>query len=299
MTWDIEGRTALITGGNSGIGLATAIALVQRGATVVITARDLHRGRVAASRIKAETGTSAIPMVLDLASLDSVRLFTDALTDRLGRIDLLVNNAGCYVTPRRETVDGFEWTMAVNHLGPFLVTCRLARDPSTRPDRIVNVASDVHRSARRDVGFHNLEPTGRYRGTEAYARSKLANIIFTRELARRLVSTSVAFSVHPGLVATRITQDGDSRVGALIWKLASSRMKTPAQGAATVVYAATASGIETHTGAYFADGGLAQPGGPALDSDAAARLWTQSVIATGCDIDHGRKPVGGGTVTHR
>jgi len=287
VTWDIEGRTAVITGGNSGIGLATATALAQRGAAVVITARDLSRGRAAASKIKADTGVSAIPMVLDLASLASVRSFTDALTARLGRIDVLVNNAGCYVTPRRETVDGFEWTMGVNHLGPFLLTCRLARDPATRPDRIVNVASDVHRSARRDLGFTSLEPQGRYRGTEAYARSKLANIIFTRELARRLNGAgTVAFSVHPGLVATRIAQDGDSRAGSVIWKTLAPRMKTPEQGATTVVYAATAANIERHSGAYFADGQPADPDRTALDAAVATRLWNSSVAATGCTIDH-------------
>lgn len=283
MTWDIKGRITVITGGNSGIGLATATALAQRGAVVVITARDLSRGRAAASRIKADTGVSAIPMVLDLAALDSVRSFTDTLTARMGRVDVLVNNAGCYVTPRRETIDGFEWTMGVNHLGPFLLTCRLARDRATRPDRIVNVASDMHRSARRDLRFARLEPRGRYRGTEAYARSKLANVMFTKELARRLDGTgAVAFSVHPGLVATRIAQDGDSRVGSLIWKAAASRMKTPEQGAVTVVHAATAAGIEPHTGAYLADGRLAEPDRAALDIAAAARLWSWSAAATGC-----------------
>ena len=251
----------MITGGNSGIGLATATALAQQGAAVVITARDLHRGREAASRIKADTGVPALPMVLDLASLDSVRSFTDALTARVGRVDVLVNNAGCYVTPRRETADGFEWTMGVNHLGPFLLTCRLVRDPATRPDRIINVASDMHRSARRDPGFTELEPRGRYRGT-------------------------VVFSVHPGLVATRIAQDGDSRIGSVIWKAAASRMKTPELGAATVVYAAATPDIEHHTGAYLADEQLAEPASAALDIIAAARLWNRSVAATGCDADH-------------
>ena len=286
MTWDIEGRTAVITGGNSGIGLATATALARQGAAVVITARDLHRGREAASRIKADTGVSALPMVLDLACLDSVRSFTDALTARVGRVDVLVNNAGCYVTPRRETVDGFEWTMGVNHLGPFLLTCRLARNPATRPDRIINVASDMHRSARRDLGFTDLEPRGRYRGTEAYARSKLANILFAGELARRLDGTgTVVFSVHPGLVATRIAQDGDSRIGSVIWKATASRMKTPEQGAATVVYAAVAPHIGHHTGAYLADKQPTEPDGAALDITAAARLWNRSMAATGCDIE--------------
>jgi NAD(P)-dependent dehydrogenase (short-subunit alcohol dehydrogenase family) len=287
VTWDIEGRIAVITGGNSGIGLATATALAQRGAAVVITARDLNRGRAAASRVKADTGVSAIPMVLDLAALDSVRSFADTLTARHGKVDVLVNNAGCYVTPRRETVDGFEWTMGVNHLGPFLLTCRLARDTATRPARIINVASDMHRSARRDVRFTSLEAPGRYRGTEAYARSKLANILFTKELARRLDGTgTVAFSVHPGTVATRIAQDGDSRVGSVIWKAAASWMKTPEQGAATVVYAATAAGIGDHTGAYLADGQLSEPDRAALDMTASARLWNWSARATGCNIDH-------------
>jgi NAD(P)-dependent dehydrogenase (short-subunit alcohol dehydrogenase family) len=286
VTWSIEGRIAVITGGNSGIGLATATALAQQGAAVVITARDRHRGRVAASRIKADTGVSALPMVLDLASLDSVRTFTDSLTAHLGRVDVLVNNAGCYVTPRRETVDGFEWTMGVNHLGPFLLTCRLARDPATRPDRIINVASDMHRSARRDLGFTRLEPNGRYRGTEAYARSKLANILFAGELARRLEGTgTVVFSVHPGLVASRMAQDGDSRIGSMIWKATASRMKTPEQGAATVVYAVANSEIERHNGAYLSDERVAKPDSTALDALSAARLWNQSVTATGCDID--------------
>lgn len=283
MTWTIGGRTALITGANSGIGLATATELARRGANVIITSRDTTRGRSAAEAIEAETGRAVAPMVLDLASLAAVRAFTDDLTARVGRVDLLVNNAGCYVTPRRETVDGFEWTMAVNHLGPFLLTCRLVADPSTRPERIVNVASDMHRSARRDITFTSLEPHGRYTGTGAYARSKLANILFTREFATRFSDTgTVAFSIHPGNVATRIAQDGDSRLAALIWKAGSSRMRTPAEGAATVVYTATAPDIEEHSGGYFADEQLTVPSDAACDDDAAARLWAASAEATGC-----------------
>jgi len=287
VTWSIEGRTALITGANSGVGLATATELARREADVVITARDTTRGRSAADAIEAETGRTVTPMVLDLASLAAVRAFTDDLTARVGRVDLLVNNAGCYVTPRRETVDGFEWTMAVNHLGPFLLTCRLMANPATRPKRIVNVASDMHRSARRDLAFMSLEPEGHYWGTRAYARSKLANILFTREFAKRFRdSGSVAYSVHPGNVATRITQDGDSRLAALIWKAGSSRMRTPEQGSATVVYAATAPDITEHSGGYFADEQLAFPSDAARDDDAAARLWAVSADATGCNLTH-------------
>ncbi len=289
MTWNIEGRTAVITGGNSGIGFAAASELARRGANVVITAREPDRGRAAAEAIKTETGRGVTTMVLDLASLASVRSFTDDLTSRFGRADLLINNAGCYVTPRRETADGIEWTMAVNHLGPFLLTCRLAAHAATRPERIVNVSSEMHRSARRDLTFTVLEPPGRYWGTEAYARSKLANILFTRELANRLSDTgTVAFSVHPGNVATRIAQDGDSRLAGFIWKAARSRMRTPAEGAATVVYAAASPNIGQHSGGYFSDEQLATPNEAARNDAAAARLWAASAAVTGCDLDRHR-----------
>lgn len=279
----------VITGGNSGIGRATATALARMGADVVITARTEDRGRIATDLIENETGRTVAPMVLDLASLASVRSFAGEFRERFGRADVLVNNAGCYVTPRRVTVDGFEWTMGVNHLGPFLLTCLLAASPGTRPKRIVNVASDMYRSAKWDLDFHDLEAPGRYRGTEAYARSKLANIIFTRELARRLDGTgSVAFSVHPGMVATRIAQDGDSRVGAIIWKVMASRMRTPEQGAATVVYAATAPGIEGQSGGYFSDDAAVEPTRTARNDDAARRLWDASAAAVGCDMAHAR-----------
>jgi NAD(P)-dependent dehydrogenase (short-subunit alcohol dehydrogenase family) len=284
VTWDVDGRTALITGGNSGIGFAAAAELARRGANVVLTSRDPIQGRSAADAIEADTGRPVTPMVLDLASFATVRSFAEGLAARVGRVDLLVNNAGCYVTPRRETVDGFEWTMAVNHLGPFLLTCLLAGDPATRPERIVNVASDMHRSARRDLAFTSLEPAGRYWGTGAYARSKLANVLFTRELAKRFSDCgTTALSVHPGNVATRITQDGDSRLAAFVWRAAASRMRTPAEGAATVVYAATEPSVAAHSGGYLADERLTTPSDAALMDGAAVRLWEMSAAATGCD----------------
>ena len=279
----------VITGGNSGIGFATATALARLRADVVITARTQDRGRAAADLIEIATGRAVTPMVLDLASFASVRSFTVEVASEIGRVDALINNAGCYVTPRRTTEDGLEWTMAVNHLGPFLLTCLLAADPGNRPKRIVNVASDMHRSAKRDLGFEHLEAPGRYRGTEAYARSKLANILFARELARRLDGTgSVAFSVHPGVVASRIAQDGDSRLGSIIWKAMARSMLTPEQGAATIVHAATATGIEDESGGYFAYEVPAEPHRAACNDTAANRLWAVSAALVGCDLDCAR-----------
>ena len=283
MTWNIENRTVVVTGGNSGIGFATANELARRGANVVLTARTPERGSAAADRIKAETGKTVSPMVLELASFDSIRSFAGDLASTYGSVDVLVNNAGGYVSPRRVTADGYEWTIGVNHLGPFLLTCLLASDPATLPSRIVNVASEMHRSAKHDLGFSELEPTGRYRGTEAYARSKLANILFTRELARRLEGTgSATFALHPGVVATRIAQDGDSRLASVLWRAGSRWMRTPEEGAATSIHLVTEPDIESLSGGYFSDERLIEPNEAALDDDTAARLWDESVAATEC-----------------
>ncbi|MEA2024726.1 MAG: SDR family oxidoreductase [Actinomycetota bacterium] len=286
MTWNIEDRTVVITGGNSGIGFATATELTRRGADVIVTARDPNKGRAAADRINAHTGKTVTPMVLDLASFASIRSFADELTATRGRADVLVNNAGAFVGSRRVTPDGYEWTMGVNHLGPFLLTCLLISDPATLPDRIVNVASEMHRSAKHDLEFNELEPGGRYGGSEAYARSKLANILFTRELARRLEGKDcTTFSLHPGVVATRIAQDGDSRLVSLLWKTGSRWMRTPEEGAATSVYLATEPAIEPHTGGYFSDERLIEPNAAALHDGTAVRLWDASAAATGCHTE--------------
>ncbi len=283
MKWSIENRTVVVTGGNSGIGLATATELARRGGDVVLTARDPIQGRAAADLIKAETGRVATPMVLDLSSFASIYSFVDELAGKRGRVGVLVNNAGVYVSSRRLTADGHEWTMGVNHLGPFLLTCLLVADPTTRPYRIINVASEMHRNTKHDPQFNNLESGGRYRGTKAYARSKLANVLFTRELAQRLDGTgSTTFALHPGVVSTRIAQDGDSKLVSVLWKSGSRWMRTPEEGAATSIYLATEPGIEHHSGGYFSDERPIEPSVAGRDPDAAARLWERSAVETGC-----------------
>jgi len=283
VTWSIKDRTVVITGGNSGIGFATAQELARRGADVILTVRDPALGQAAAEHIRATTGRTVVPMTLDLASFASIRSFADQLAADRGRADVVINNAGVYMGSRRTTENGYEWTMGVNHLGPFLLTCLLASSDGQRPSRIISVASAMHANAKRDPGFQSLEMPGRYRGTEAYARSKLANVLFIREIARRLDgSGSVAFAVHPGVVATRIAQDGDSRLGAMAWRLGSRWMKRPDEGAATSVFLASEPDIDSLTGGYFADRRPQEPAAIGRNDGAAKRLWDESVTATAC-----------------
>jgi NAD(P)-dependent dehydrogenase (short-subunit alcohol dehydrogenase family) len=279
MSWNVDGKRVLITGGNSGIGQATATELARRGARVTITARDETRGRQAVSEIEASAGAEVELGMLDLSSLDSVRRFAGWFTERHDRLDVLINNAGVMTGRRRETPDGFEWTFGVNHLGPFLLTNLLTELLVTHaPSRIINVSSDAHRSAAGGLDFHDLQLTGRYSPMRAYASSKLANILFAVELDRRLAGLGVtARALHPGVVGTSFGQDTESaaymRYG---MRLVKRFFKTPAEGAATSVFLATADDAAVTGSIYWSDQAPAQPIPAALDSGAAARLWQES-----------------------
>ena len=187
MTWNITGKHVLITGGTSGIGRATAARLASRGANVTITSRSLTTARTVADELTAAAGTAVEPAALDLSSLDSVRTFAQSYRDRHQRLDILINNAGTMAGKRRTTPDGLEWTLAVNHLGPFLLTDLLTPLllASTR-SRVITVSSETHRSAKRGLDFDDLQMTTGYSPSKAYAASKLANILFTIELDNRL-----------------------------------------------------------------------------------------------------------------
>jgi NAD(P)-dependent dehydrogenase (short-subunit alcohol dehydrogenase family) len=232
------------------------------------------------AEIRRSTGSDDVELVVfDLADLDSVRRGAADLLDRCDRIDVLVNNAGLVLSERTETKDGYEATFAINHLGPFLLTTLLLdRITASAPARIVNVASTAHRSARRGLDFDDLQSTKHYAGMQAYGKSKLANILFTTELARRLAGTGVTVNaVHPGTVATGFARDGDAN-GVLAFgiKLIKPFVLTPEKGARTSVYVASSPEVGDVTGGYFVKCRQAKPSAAALDEAAAGRLWEVS-----------------------
>jgi NAD(P)-dependent dehydrogenase (short-subunit alcohol dehydrogenase family) len=280
MSGSMDGKVVLVTGGNTGIGKETAAALAGMGATVAFTSRDASKGAATASELSQRTGAEVVCLALDLASFASIRRFASDFLARYDRLDVLVNNAGLINGRRTETEDGFETTFGVNHLGHFLLTqLLLDRIKSSAPARIVNVSSDAHRSVRQGLDFDDLQATRGYSFMRAYGGSKLANIYFTRELARRLDGAGVtANAVHPGGVATGFGMDGDlpGLLGFGYSFFVRPFLRTPAKGAETSVYLASSPDVAGVTGKYFADCRESQPIPVALDDDAARRLWQVS-----------------------
>jgi NAD(P)-dependent dehydrogenase (short-subunit alcohol dehydrogenase family) len=277
---DMTGRTVIVTGGNSGIGTETALALARAGARTVITARHRGRGETAVADIKARSGSDRVEMaVFDLGDLASVRKGAAELLDRFDRIDVLVNNAGIILSDRRVTVDGLEATLAVNHLGPFLLTQILLDRLTASPGgRIVNVASTAHNAARRGIPFDDLQSEGDYRPMRVYGMTKLANIYFTTELARRTAGSGVTTNcLHPGTVGTGYGGDGDtSGILAFGLKVAKPFMLSPEKGARTSVYLASSPEVAEVSGKYFIKAKQRQPSRVARDEEAARRLWDVS-----------------------
>ena len=275
-----HGRTVVVTGANSGVGRAPPVALARARAVTVITARHEERGRQALAEIRRESGSEQVDLVLfDLGDLSSVRRGAEEILDRCPRIDVLVNNAGLVQSERTETVDGFETTFAINHLGPFLLTQLLTdRLVGSAPARVVNVASTAHQAARRGLDFDNLQSTRHYRGMQAYSRSKLANILFTTELARRLAGRQVtANCLHPGTVASGFARDDDAK-GFLAFgiKVVKPFILTPKQGARTSVYLASSPEVAEVTGQYVVRCRARVPSPAAQDPAAATLLWSLS-----------------------
>lgn len=288
MASNMQGKTVLITGGNTGIGKQTAIALARMGAQVTITSRNPDKGQAAVTDIRRESGSQAVEcMRLDLASLASIRSFAAEFLATHPRLDVLVNNAGLTLGERSETMDGFETTFGVNHLGTFALTgLLLDRLKQSAPARIVVLSSDAHKGALRGLDFDDLHARRKYSGMGAYCRSKLANLLFTLELAERLQGTGVTVNaVHPGVVATEFAGGDDVKgLFARLVKLSHVFSLTPEQGARTSVHVASAPEVEGVTGKYFVRSKQARPTRNALDKQAALRLWEVSEQLTGVRV---------------
>jgi retinol dehydrogenase 14 len=251
----MQGKVAVITGSNVGIGRETALGVALLGARTVLACRNTEKAQAAADETKALTGNDDVAVVkLDLSDLASVADAANEILTRWDRLDVLVNNAGGIWTERKVTAQGYEQTFGVNHLGPFYLTGLLLRRlTASAPARIVNVASFGHHMARRGMRFEDLQSEHRYSGMDAYSRSKLANVLFTRELARCLAGTGVTANVvHPGPVRSGFGMDGDmTGLAGLGNRLIRPFEISAAAGARTSVYLASAEEVSGQTGQYW------------------------------------------------
>lgn len=282
MSGHLNGKTALVTGATSGIGFYTALGLARDGADVVLGARNEARGRKAVEAIRNINGSSKVDyLVADLSSTAGVRKFAQATLDRNSRLDILVNNVGGFFLTRQVNDQGYEMTFALNHLSYFLLT-DLLKDLliQSAPARIVNVSSVAHRNSR--INFDDPQMTHRYWGITAYGQSKLANVLFTYELAHRLLDTGVtANALHPGLVRTGL---GTKHIYRLlipfIW-LGLRMAISPEDGAKTSLLLASSPELEGVTGKYYSSEKEVRTSRGSYDKSAAERLWDLSEELTG------------------
>lgn len=273
----MTGKTVLVTGGTGGIGRATAEALVGLGARVGIVGRDRVRAWAVAQQISAGSpGRRVDALTADLSSQGEVRRLASEVLDLYPRLDVLVNNVGGFWASRHLTVDGIERTFAVNHLAPFLLTnLLLERLVQSAPARVVTVSSGAQAMGR--IEFDDLQGERTYSGQRAYNQSKLANVMFTYELARRLEGTGVTANVlHPGVVRTAFGAEDPSPFWRFWTPVVRPFMKTPESGAATSVYLSSSAEVEGISGAYFANGRQRRSSASSYDTAAAARLWQVS-----------------------
>lgn len=273
----MKGKIVLVTGANSGMGLATTVELARKGAKVIMVCRNRQRGEEALAAAKQKSHSEDIELMLcDLASLESIRSFAEEFTQKYPILDILINNAGVVTIKRQLTKDGFEMDLGVNHLGHYLLT-NLLLEPlkAAEQGRIVVVASGAYKIG----ALHYEDPTlaRRFNPAKAYARSKLANILFTRELALRLHGTKVTVNcVHPGAVGTNIGVNRETGFGKSILKLLSYFFLTPEQGADTAIYLATAPELREVTGQYYYRRKIKQLSPRAQNRQEAERLWLWS-----------------------
>ncbi len=273
----MQGKVCLITGGTNGIGKSAALALARLGATVVIVGRSAHKTSQVAEEIRQATGSPNVDSLLaDLSSQQDVRRLASAFQAKYARLHVLLNNAGGTFLTRQLSVDGIEMTFALNHLAYFLLTNLLLDTlKACAPARVINVASDAHATGK--IEFDNLQGERSYTGLGPYGNSKLANILFTTELARRLEGTGVtANALHPGLTATGFGQNNPGLLMTIMGAVIPLIARSPEKGAQTSVYLASAPEAQGITGKYFVDSKVKQASPQAADRAAARKLWEVS-----------------------
>ncbi|OHB70083.1 MAG: short-chain dehydrogenase [Planctomycetes bacterium RBG_16_41_13] len=284
----MAGKICLVTGATSGIGAATAIGLAQRGATVIVVGRNPQKGAYMVNKIKSKTGNSLVKFMLaDLSSQKEIHRLAEEFKNNYQRLDVLVNNAGAKFICRQEAVDGYEMTFALNHLAYFLLT-NLMIEPlrASGTSRIINISSSAHAGCSM-IKFDDVQFKKEYMGKQAYAHSKLANVLFTYELARRLKGTVVTVNaVHPGGVITKFCKNN----GWISWAkhvtahLLARNLIGPIEGAKTSVYLATSPDVEGVSGKYFSNLKAVRSSNASYDENAAKRLWEVSLEMTGLSV---------------
>ena len=286
----MKDKICLITGATSGIGKAAAVQLAELGATLVLVGRNPEKTAATVKQIQELTDNQEIhSFIADLSSLEAIRQLADDFKAHHQRLDVLVNNAGALMLSREESVDGIEMTFALNHLSYFMLT-NLLLDvlKSSSPSRIVNVSSDAHQANHLD--FEDLQIQKTYRGYKAYGRSKLANLLFTYELARRLEGTGVTVNgLHPGLVASGFLATNNGLRGRLYNFFVRRVGRSVEKGAQTITYLSSSSDVEGVTGGYFMDEGIVDSSSASHDKDDSLRLWQVSEELTGLDTDSGEE----------
>jgi len=280
---ELEGKTCIITGATSGIGQVAAERLAAMGARLLLIARDQTRGEATLRRLRARApGAAHRVHYADLMRVAEVKRVAAEIAAAEARIDILVNNAGAIFSSRRLTAEGFERTFALNHLAYFVLSHGLRESLfAAAPSRVINTASEAHQSARLDFG--DLQFAKAYNGVSAYQRSKLCNILFTRELARRWAGTGVtANCLHPGFVASRFGRESGGLLS-LVLRGAQLFAISPEEGAETIVYLASSAGVADVSGGYFCKCRPVAPAVQATDESVAKRLWLESANLAGID----------------
>lgn len=275
----LQNKTAIVTGANSGMGMATVRALSDMGAKVIMLCRSEKRGTEALEKLLSEKYRDLELILCDLGNYDSIRAFANIVRRGYDHIDILVNNAGFISLDRQETGEGLERQFGINHIGHFLLTMSLL-DLIGEGGRIVNVASGAHKAGK--IHFDDINLTKGFNVIKAYSQSKLANVLFTRELARRVKDRGITVNCcHPGAVATNIGIDRDTGFGKTVTRLLKPFFQTPEQGARTAIFLASDDSVSDVTGEYFYKCRIAKSSKRSKDMELAKKLFEFSEELTG------------------